>query len=255
MDGEQPFLARDDDKRLVFFSFTALLDVIKNVGWMVCVHLNECWRIAFPFRYVADNLPVMLLPQIQPKIASRSVPLSRKSKSLQRSVQSLNSQRTLESSRPFPMLLMQQTRVIYLIYHRNCPKKVFSDPLFSKSWPLSSVVLLTKKSLCFFSLLHSTLESTTINHDRAMFLPELMNRANYIGTVFQNHHKYHISITENILVGSVGIVILKIDLARFARNVGKWDFLSYFQIHCMYMADGRNSGSQHLMRGTDVKAK
>ena len=195
MDGEQPFLARDDDERLVFFSFTALLDVIKNVGWMVCVHLNECWRIAFPFRYVADNLPVMLLPQIQPKIASRSVPLSRKSKSLQRSVQSLNSQRTLESSRPFPMLLMQQTRVIYLIYHRNCPKKVFSDPLFSKSWPLSSVVLLTKKSLCFFSLLHSTLESTTINHDRAMFLPELMNRANYIGTVFQNHHKYHISIT------------------------------------------------------------
>ena len=122
MDGEQPFLARDDDERLVFFSFTALLDVIKNVGWMVCVHLNECWRIAFPFRYVADNLPVMLLPQIQPKIASRSVPLSRKSKSLQRSVQSLNSQRTLESSRPFPMLLMQQTRVIYLIYHRNCPE-------------------------------------------------------------------------------------------------------------------------------------
>ena len=101
------------------------------------------------------------------------------------------------------MLLMQQTRVIYLIYHRNCPEKVFSDPLFSKSWPLSSVVLLTKKSLCFFSLLHSTLESTTINHDRAMFLPELMNRANYIGTVFQNHHKYHVSITENILVGSV----------------------------------------------------
>ena len=42
MDGEQPFLARDDDERLVFFSFTALLDVIKNVGWMVCVHLNEC---------------------------------------------------------------------------------------------------------------------------------------------------------------------------------------------------------------------
>ena len=64
---------------------------------------------------------------------------------------------------PFPMLLMQQTRVIYLIYHRKLSRKVSSDPLFR-------CVVTTFWGLVFcFSFYTQPWKSTIINHGSNVF--------------------------------------------------------------------------------------